>query len=662
VTRARRANHFALLPLALLLMLSLAACSSAPVQRAADTASGSKNIGSENISSESISIKTGGIKTIIWSGEVLVNESITFPRATKLVIMPGTTIRFADTDEDGDGWGDVSITFEGELTAKGTPEDPIVFTTQAPVASPGMWGELRIDFGKVDISYAVFEGSTRGLHLHFTGGRVSDSIFRANVDGTRLGESRLEFTHCLFADNSGKGFNARASTLSLTRSWFRGNRKGIFLFEGDKGSEISQNLFTGNETPFRLGDFYEGTVSLNGNQWEKPPLDFRAEGNEAALLTTAPSPVDGVGPRRWPLLRPAWEHAMEGYVDADPTGVDLGIYVADWAGNIARLGFLDGKVNASAKMADAVDAQLAVGRSGNRTLAAAVAWDRSLTLLDAVTLEVLDRFVETPSPADDHRQAAPLIAGGRLYAATWAGRVRAFDLGGAKLIPLWTFSSGAPFRGELALSDDGTLLAPCQNGTLYALDAESGKLLWSSDSDEPLISGPVIADVNGTNAALTADRGGALVALSLEGGEVLWRAALCGPSWYAPVVVVEEQVVKGQAVEKQAIAGDDEGCLSSFNLADGRARWSTQLAGAVRSKPALVAGQLVVGTLAGPNSEADSGASLYLIDAASGFVRDRLKVGDAIHTSPAVMGSRLIFGSRDAVVRAVDVITVGGEK
>jgi hypothetical protein len=199
-------------------------------------------------------------ETIVWSGEVFIEETTTFKRGTRLVIEPGTTVRFADTDEDGDGWGDVSLKFEGELIAKGTLDAPILFTSKAAVAQPGMWGELRIDFGKVDVSYAVFEGSTRGLHLHFTGGKVEDSIFRDNVDGTRLGESRLEFTRCLFTGNSGKGFNARASTISLTRSWFRGNRKGIFFFEGDKGSDISQNLFTDNETPVRLGDFYAGTV------------------------------------------------------------------------------------------------------------------------------------------------------------------------------------------------------------------------------------------------------------------------------------------------------------------------------------------------------------------------------------------------------------------
>ena len=77
-----------------------------------------------------------------------------------------------------------------------------------------------------------------------------------NVDGTRIGESRIHINRCLFANNSGKGYNARTSQNVVENSWFRDNRRGIFLFEGDKASRITRNRFSGNETPFRLGDFY----------------------------------------------------------------------------------------------------------------------------------------------------------------------------------------------------------------------------------------------------------------------------------------------------------------------------------------------------------------------------------------------------------------------
>ena len=148
------------------------------------------------------------IETTVWRGTVELAESLTFPRGSRLVIEPGTTVRFATVDEDGDGWGDVALRVEGDLIAVGTPERPVRFTSQTSPAVPGSWGELRIDFGNFDLRYVVIEGSTRGLHAHFSRGTVRDSILRWNVDGTRLGESEVGLEHNLFYGHEGKAYNA----------------------------------------------------------------------------------------------------------------------------------------------------------------------------------------------------------------------------------------------------------------------------------------------------------------------------------------------------------------------------------------------------------------------------------------------------------------------
>ena len=43
----------------------------------------------------------------------------------------------ANVDEDGDGWGDVSLRVEGDLIARGTPGEPIRFTSASAPAEPG---------------------------------------------------------------------------------------------------------------------------------------------------------------------------------------------------------------------------------------------------------------------------------------------------------------------------------------------------------------------------------------------------------------------------------------------------------------------------------------------------------------------------------------------
>lgn len=238
---------------------------------------------------------------IEWRGNIRVETDVTIPRGSRLVLEPGTVVRFARRDDDGDGWGDASLRIEGDLTALGTPEAPVVFTSEAEPAEPGAWGEIRVDFGSFDLRYTVIEGSTRGLHAHFAKGRVEDSVFRRNVDGTRLGQSSVVVENCLFYDHSGKALNQRMSRNQVRRNLFRHNRNGIFLFDGDEGSAFEGNVFRDNEHPFRLGDFFEGTARALGNDWggaPPSPDEAGADGTTSRFEATA-AVVQEAGPRNW---------------------------------------------------------------------------------------------------------------------------------------------------------------------------------------------------------------------------------------------------------------------------------------------------------------------------------------------------------------------------
>jgi hypothetical protein len=248
-------------------------------------------------------------KTVRWRGQVRVVEDVTIPRGSRLVLEPGTVVRFAYRDDDGDGWGDASVRVEGDLIARGTAAEPIVFTSEAEPAEPGRWGAVRMDFGTVDVANAVVEGSSRGLHVHFSQGRIVDTVFRNNVDGTRFGRSTLTVERCLFSDNIGKALNQRRCRNRVMGNVFRRNRNGVFLFEGDEGSTFEGNVFRQNDHPFRLGDFFAGAVRTRGNDWGGPPPsgEDAGVGRPEARLETAPEPVAEAGPRGWPRWDPAKE-------------------------------------------------------------------------------------------------------------------------------------------------------------------------------------------------------------------------------------------------------------------------------------------------------------------------------------------------------------------
>lgn len=240
-------------------------------------------------------------ETLVWGGEVRVAADFLLARGSTLRMEPGTTVRFAFRDDDGDGWGDASLRVEGELLVQGTPEKPVVFTGEKEPAEAGAWGELRVDFGSFDLRYAVIEGSTRGLHAHFSRGTAKDCIFRRNVDGTRLGESVVFMENNLFYGHPGKALNARNCRNRVVGNLFHQNRNGVFLFDGDRGSVFRANGFRDNHRPFRLGDFFDGEVLALENDWggDLPVPDGSQD--PTARLTASAGPAPDAGPRAWPF-------------------------------------------------------------------------------------------------------------------------------------------------------------------------------------------------------------------------------------------------------------------------------------------------------------------------------------------------------------------------
>lgn len=572
-----------------------------------------------------------------WSGVVEIAGRRVLPRGTALVLEPGTKVVFKTLDSDGDGLGDSSLTIEaGSLTSLGTLDKPVVLTGEG--SAPGSWGEVRLDFSKVSLTYTVLEGSTRGLHLHFTSGRVEDSIFRSNVDSTRLGESSVELSRCLFSENTGKGYNARASSNTVRDSWFRENRRGLFLFEEDRGSVFSGLKFTGNDTPVRLGDFFEGEVKVSGRLGdESPPTPLGPsgflsdQGQKATLLWEDYQPK-GVGPRGWPLLDPLWATALNGFVDADPFADERGVWAADWSGALYRVSLLTGEVLAKNETGDTIDGTPLVFKEGGRELLAAQNWGRRLILADALTLAGLSSFTEEVSPADDHRQSAAVSGAGRLFAASWAGLVRGFEVSSGALRELWSIDVGSPVRAGLAF-DAARLYVATSGGLLLALDA-NGRELWRKGFGSPLLSTPALD----AGRIYIGTRDGKLSALNGADGNTIWSTQLCGAAWYAPPMAHEGRVFQG----------DDGGCLSSFDAVSGKLHFRLNLDGGVRSRPGATGDSVAVSTL---------GGSLYLIDQATGIVRDRLVFDGPLQSSPFALGDLLYFGGRDSFLRGARVLT-----
>jgi len=191
------------------------------------------------------------------------------PSGVTLRLAPGTTLEFVYEDRDGDGYGDNGLHVLGRIVAGGEEGSPVVFRSAQKSPRPGDWAGLLLDNSRGNVfEHCVFEHARHAFHAHFSTGVITRSRLQGNIEGTRLGDSRFEISYSLVAGNVSKGINFRASANHIHHNTITGNGSGIFLFESDTESLIERNNIYGNEGyDFRLGDFYEGGISLRNNWW-----------------------------------------------------------------------------------------------------------------------------------------------------------------------------------------------------------------------------------------------------------------------------------------------------------------------------------------------------------------------------------------------------------
>lgn len=152
---------------------------------------------------------------------------------------------------------------------------------------------------------------------------------------------------------------------------------------------------------------------------------------------------------------------------------------------------------------------------------------------------------------------------------------------------LWSARVGRGAEGlrlGLEPSSDGMrVYAAARDGTVAALDAETGRNLWSIDTDVPLSAGPAY----GEGLLAVASSSGQLLLLDAETGQERWRRP------------VGSEVLAPPAIGRNVVAlRSVDGRLRGFSTANGTELWSVE-----QSLPALtlrghtaahVAGQLVV--------------------------------------------------------------------
>ncbi|MDI6827971.1 MAG: PQQ-binding-like beta-propeller repeat protein, partial [Armatimonadota bacterium] len=292
--------------------------------------------------------------------------------------------------------------------------------------------------------------------------------------------------------------------------------------------------------------------------------------------------------------------------------------------------------------------------------------------------------------------SSPVVASGLVFIGTNDHGdlkdcgVSAFDAKTGKL--RWRFKTDSAIKNSVAFYK-GRVFAISVAGYLYALDAQTGKLLWKqglkAENERWEISSPVVFEdvvyAGGTTY---------LAAFKIDDGARLWEAELGGQDWWpscplTPIISNNQVIITsrigafcidqktGQKIWeldggfRGCSAVDDyiyavrNGLLVAINPINGKIVWEgTEKLGDSASAPAVSGETVVIGDADGKICAFSSrdGKLLWVFQTGTSIstLQPYKRGGSDVNSSPAISGDTVYIGASDGNLYALSIKT--GEK
>ncbi len=267
--------------------------------------------------------------------------------------------------------------------------------------------------------------------------------------------------------------------------------------------------------------------------------------------------AEAINPAAVARLRPLWTRQLHASVTASPVVVAGKLYVAAEDGNLhvfdvesgrpLWLYHCEGGIGATPAIADGRIVLFSRdGRVQALSMDGTVLWrfdtvgERRFGIAGAYGQDPAQGIVPDPW---DFWLSSPAIAGGRVVFGSSDGHVYALDAATGR--PLWTYDARISVHSPPAITD-GRVFIGTWDTRLLALDAADGHLLWrfqgGKDAKNGVLQGMVAAPAVDGGTVYMGARDGFLYAFDAASGAMRWRYDAHG-SWVVASVAVDGATV-----------------------------------------------------------------------------------------------------------------------
>ncbi|MFI5253181.1 MAG: PQQ-binding-like beta-propeller repeat protein [Bacteroidota bacterium] len=229
-------------------------------------------------------------------------------------------------------------------------------------------------------------------------------------------------------------------------------------------------------------------------------------------------------------------------------------------------------------------------------------------------------------------ESSPLLLGENLYVVNLAGDLYCVNKQNGKT--QWSYKNPDPESAALAHStpvSDGHVIVFCRDdGAIFAVDAENGKLKWRTKTGKTIFATPSISGNNLYVGSLDSS----FYSFDLTNGNLRWKRILDGRIYASAAV--------GNGF---SYIGTGNGTLFCLTNDAGKIVWQVTTHGAISAAPLLSGDFLYAGSL---------DKTVYAFDCANGRVLWNWKCGGRIKTTPLIHEGLLILLGDDRTVTAFE--------